>query len=48
MTTLPVVIVSAHAHDEMVERALAAGCRGHLAKPFLTKDLLEVVDTLAA
>ena len=48
MAILPVVIVSAHAHDEHVERALAAGCRGHLAKPFLTRELLEVVDAFAA
>ena len=38
----PVVALSAHAFDENIREALAAGCDEFMAKPFRVEDLIEV------
>ena len=45
---LPVVMFSAHAELVSEERALQAGCRGYLRKPFSPKALLQAVATAAS
>jgi PAS domain S-box-containing protein len=45
---IPVVVVSADATPDQIERLLAAGARGYLTKPFDVKRFLEVVDALLA
>ena len=42
---LPVIAISAHADPEMMRRALVAGCRAYLNKPFKPDALRQVVDS---
>ncbi|MCB1135214.1 MAG: response regulator [Chlamydiia bacterium] len=41
---VPVIAVTAHSGDRMQARASAAGCNDFLAKPFVPKQLIEIVD----
>jgi CheY-like chemotaxis protein len=43
--SLPVIVVSAHASRDMAQKALDAGCRGYLDKPFERSELLDSVAT---
>lgn len=40
---IPIVILTAHGHDELVTRALDAGVAGYLTKPFRDGDLLAAI-----
>ena len=40
---LPIIAMSANAYDEDVRNCLAAGMNAHIAKPFKTDDLLELL-----
>ena len=42
---LPVIVFSAHATDDALDRMLSLGCRGCLNKPYRYEQLLEVVRT---
>lgn len=44
--TLPVLALSANAMRHDVERAIEAGCDGHLAKPVIARDLLRRIAVL--
>lgn len=41
---IPIIGITAHAEQEMRDRAHAVGCDGFLAKPFLPQDFLGLVD----
>lgn len=43
---LPVLVASAHASEDLERRALDAGCRGYLVKPFAARTLRAAVDAL--
>jgi CheY-like chemotaxis protein len=43
---IPVIVLTAHATPEAKAKALAAGCRGFVAKPFLPSVLIEEVGRL--
>ena len=43
--SIPVIGLSALAHDEDRERALAAGCSGYITKPYRIKQLLDTVQS---
>ncbi len=45
---IPVIVLTAHATPEAKALALAAGCRGFVAKPFLPSLLIEEVGRLGA
>jgi CheY-like chemotaxis protein len=45
---LRVILVSARAQQNDVERGLAAGANAYLAKPFQASDLIELVQSLVA
>jgi CheY-like chemotaxis protein len=45
---IPVVILSADARPALIERLLAEGVRGFLTKPLDLKELLSLVDSVAA
>ena len=42
--TIPVLILSAHATPTTSEKALAAGARGYITKPFIAGQLVEAVN----
>jgi CheY-like chemotaxis protein/HPt (histidine-containing phosphotransfer) domain-containing protein len=44
-SAIPVVMISADATPDSVERCLAAGADGYLAKPFDINELLDIVDS---
>jgi two-component system cell cycle response regulator DivK len=44
--TVPIVAVTAHAMAGDRERAIEQGCTGYLAKPYRTRELLDVVERL--
>jgi len=49
LDSLPVIMISAHAAPTTSVDALSAGCRGFLAKPFESDELVQVVaDAIAA
>ena len=45
---IPVVILSADARPGLIQRLLEQGARAFLTKPLAVKELLEVLDTVAA
>jgi len=45
---IPVVILSADARPSLIERLLEQGARGFLTKPLAVKELLELLDAVAA
>lgn len=45
---IPVVMVTAFSHRELVSRAVEAGVFGYLVKPFRESDLLPAIDTARA
>jgi AmiR/NasT family two-component response regulator len=45
---IPVVMVTAFSHRELVERAVEAGVFGYLVKPFRESDLLPAIETARA
>lgn len=45
--SIPVVVVSAYAMEEDLERASQAGCSGYIRKPFTKKELVEAVRKVA-
>jgi response regulator NasT len=45
---IPVVMVTAFSHRELVERAVDAGVFGYLVKPFRESDLLPAIETARA
>lgn len=44
LASLPVVVVSAHASPAATDKALRAGCRAYLNKPFTIPELLACVE----
>jgi response regulator NasT len=45
---IPIVMVTAYGHDEIVSRAVEAGVFGYLVKPFREQDLLPAIHTARA
>jgi response regulator NasT len=45
---LPIVMLTAFGHDELVARATEAGVFGYLVKPFREQDLLSAIKTAQA
>ena len=45
---IPIVMLTAYGHDELVSRALEAGVFGYLVKPFREQDLLPAIRTARA
>ena len=45
---LPIVMLTAYGHDELVARAVEAGVFGYLVKPFRESDLLPAIHTARA
>ena len=47
-TTLPVIMLSGHAHNEQIQEGLKAGANRYLTKPFSRDELLNAIaETLA-
>jgi two-component system, response regulator PdtaR len=45
---IPIVMLTAYGHDELVARAVEAGVFGYLVKPFRESDLLPAIQTAKA
>jgi AmiR/NasT family two-component response regulator len=45
---IPIVMLTAYGHDELVSRAVEAGVFGYLVKPFREQDLLPAIRTARA
>ena len=45
---IPIVILTAYGHEELVSRAVEAGVFGYLVKPFREQDLLPAIHTARA
>ena len=45
---IPIVMLTAYGHDELVSRAVEAGVFGYLVKPFREADLLPAIETARA
>ena len=45
---IPIVMLTAYGHDELVQRAAEAGVFGYLVKPFREQDLLPAIHTARA
>src|SRR3989475_10280386 len=45
---IPIVMLTAYGHDELVSRAVEAGVFGYLVKPFREQDLLPAIRTAEA
>jgi CheY-like chemotaxis protein len=45
-TAIPVIIISADADQDRIDRLLAAGASGYLTKPISVRGFLQVIDTL--
>jgi two-component system, response regulator PdtaR len=45
---IPIVMLTAYAHDELVSRAVEAGVFGYLVKPFREQDLLPAIHAALA
>ena len=43
---IPILVVTAFAHDEIKDRCLAAGATGFLAKPIAGKELIEKLQVM--
>jgi AmiR/NasT family two-component response regulator len=46
--TLPIVMLTAYGHEQLVSRAVEAGAFGYLVKPFREQDLLPAIRTAQA
>ena len=43
-STLPIIMLSAHASDSTYDMAMEAGCNGYIAKPFRPNELHDVIE----
>jgi CheY-like chemotaxis protein len=48
ISTVPIIALTASAGQRAIERCLAAGCSGHLAKPVRSQDLFATIEALAS
>ena len=48
IATVPIIALTASAGQRAIERCLAAGCSGHLAKPVRSQDLFATIEALAS
>jgi DNA-binding response OmpR family regulator len=46
LSTVPVLIMSAHSSGDFRDRATREGSKGYLVKPFREEELLKAVDAL--
>ena len=48
IATVPIIALTASAGQRAIERCLAAGCSGHLAKPVRSQDLFATIEALVS